>query len=145
MTKRLNNSGVNTQRQVTIQNEMQTIAEQLKGFQKKREQLYADYVDGILSAGDYMELKGRFDTQLNQLSVELARLNRTLSSENKWLQNVQNIRKARKLTPQVAEAMIDHINIFKTGYGQRRIELFFRFQEDKEALEAAKYELERSE
>ena len=128
------------------------IAEQLKGFQKKRKQLYADYVDGILSAGDYMELKGRFDTrfqelstELNQLSVELARLNRTLSSENKWLQNVQNIRKVRKLTPQVAEAMIDHINIFKTGYGQRRIEIFFRFQEDKEALEAAKYELERSE
>ncbi len=152
VTKRLNDTGIKTQRQTEIQNEMQSIADHLNSFQQKREQLYADYVDGILSAGDYMELKSRFDakyqelsTTLNQLSVELARLNRTLSSENKWLQNVQNIRKARKLTPQVAEAMIDHINIFKTGYNQRRIEIIFRFQEDREALEAAKIELERSE
>ena len=52
-------------------------------YQNKREQLYNDYVDGILSAGDYIKLKTRFDTayqeqssRLNQLSVELARLNR---------------------------------------------------------------------
>lgn len=143
---------IQVQRQSDIQSEMQRIADKLGDFQRKREQLYVDYSDGILTAGDYMELKSRFDTKyqeqsakLNQLSVELAHLNRALSSENKWLQNAKNIRKARKLTPQVAEAMIDHVNIFKTGRGKRRVEIFFRYQEDKDALEAAIKELEGGE
>ena len=111
-----------------------------------------DYVDGILSAGDYIELKTRFDTayqeqssRLNQLSVELARLNRMLSDENKWLVNIRNIRKARKLTPEIAQAMIDHINVYKTGYAQHRLEIIFRFQEERDALEAAYHELEGGE
>ena len=152
VTRRLKDTGIQVQRQSDIQTEMQRIADMLGDFQRKREQLYVDYSDGILTAGDYMELKSRFDTQyqeqsakLNQLSVELAHLSRTLSSENKWLQNAKNIRKARKLTPQVAEAMIDHVNIFKTGRGKRRIEIFFRFQEDKDALEVAIKELEGGE
>ena len=106
-------------------------------------------MDGILSAGDYMELKSRFDaayqeqsSRLNQLSVELARLNRMLSSENKWLKNVQNIRKARKLTPEIAQAMLESIYVYKTGYGQCRLEITFRFQEERDALETAYHEME---
>ncbi len=104
------------------------------------------------AAGDYIELKTRFDTayqeqssRLNQLSVELARLNRMLSDENKWLVNIRNIRKARKLTPEIAQAMIDHINVYKTGYAQHRLEIIFRFQEERDALEAAYHELEGGE
>ena len=111
-----------------------------------------DYVDGILSAGDYIELKTRFDTayqeqssRLNQLSVELARLNRMLSDENKWLVNIRNIRKARKLTPEIAQAMIDHINVYKTGYAQHRLEIIFRFQEERDVLEAVYHEMEGGE
>ena len=131
---------------------MLDVSEKLSGYQKKREQLYNDYVDGILSAGDYIELKGRFDAEyqeqsarLNQLSIELAKLNRMLSSENKWLANVWNIRKARKLTPAVAQAMIDHINVYKTGYAQHRLEIIFRFQEERDVLEAVYHELEGGE
>ena len=109
-------------------------------------------MDGILSAGDYIELKTRFDaayqeqsSRLNQLSVELARLNRMLSDENKWLVNIRNIRKARKLTPEIAQAMIDHINVYKTGYAQHRLEIIFRFQEERDALEAAYHEMEGGE
>lgn len=146
---RLKDSGIQTKRQTELQQEMLEVSNQLSGYQNKREQLYNDYVDGILSAGDYIELKTRFDTayqeqssRLNQLSVELARLNRMLSDENKWLVNIRNIRKARKLTPEIAEAMIDHINVYKTGYAQHRLEIIFRFQEERDALEAAYHELE---
>ena len=149
---RLKDSGIQTKRQIELQQEMLEVSNQLSGYQNKREQLYNDYVDGILSAGDYIELKTRFDTayqeqssRLNQLSVELARLNRMLSDENKWLVNIRNIRKARKLTPEIAEAMIDHINVYKTGYAQHRLEIIFRFQEERDALEAAYYELEGGE
>ena len=149
---RLKDSGIQTQRQTDLQQEMLDVSEKLSGYQKKREQLYNDYVDGILSAGDYIELKGRFDAEyqeqsarLNQLSVELAKLNRMLSSENKWLANIRNIRKARKLTPEVAQAMIDHINVYKTGYAQRRLEIIFRFQEERDVLEAVYHELEGGE
>ena len=100
----------------------------------------------------YIELKTRFDTayqeqssRLNQLSVELVRLNRMLSNENKWLVNIRNIRKARKLTPEIAQAMIDHINVYKTGYAQHRLEIIFRFQEERDALETAYHELEGGE
>ena len=128
---------------------MLTAGDKLSKYQKKREQLYDDYVDGILSAGDYMELKSRFDVEyqeqssrLNQLSVELAKLNRMLSSENKWMANIRNIRKARKLTPEIAETMLDHINVYKTGFAQYRLEIVFRFQEERDALETAYHEME---
>lgn len=95
---RLKDSGIQTKRQTELQQEMLEVSEQLSGYQNKREQLYNDYVDGILSAGDYIELKTRFDTayqeqssRLNQLSVELVRLNRMLSNENKWLVNIRNM------------------------------------------------------
>lgn len=149
---RLKDSGIQTKRQTELQQEMLEVSEQLSGYQNKREQLYNDYVDGILSAGDYIELKTRFDTayqeqssRLNQLSVELVRLNRMLSNENKWLVNIRNIRKARKLTPEIAQAMIDHINVYKTGYAQHRLEIIFRFQEERDALETAYHELEGGE
>ena len=145
---RLKDSGIQTQRQTDLQQEMLEVSEKLSGYQKKREQLYNDYVDGILSAGDYIELKTRFDaayqeqsSRLNQLSVELARLNRMLSDENKWLVNIRNIRKARKLTPEIAQAMIDHINVYKTGYAQHRLEIIFRFQEERDVLEAVYHEM----
>lgn len=131
---------------------LREIGATIRNYQNKREQLYNDYVDGILSAGDYIELKTRFDTayqeqssRLNQLSVELVRLNRMLSNENKWLVNIRNIRKARKLTPEIAQAMIDHINVYKTGYAQHRLEIIFRFQEERDALETAYHELEGGE
>lgn len=149
---RLKDGGIQTKRQTELQQEMLEVSNQLSGYQNKREQLYNDYVDGILSAGDYIELKTRFDTayqeqssRLNQLSVELAKLNRMLSDENKWLVNIRNIRKARKLTPEIAQAMIDHINVYKTGYAQHRLEIIFRFQEERDALEAAYHELEGGE
>lgn len=149
VTRRLRDSGAQTARQTELRQEMLDVGDKLTACQKKREQFYDDYADGILSAEDYLELKGRFDAEyqeqssrLNQLSVELARLNRMLSSENKWLMNIQNIRKARKLTPEVAEAMLDHVKVYKDGYAQYRLEIVFRFQEERDALEAAYQELE---
>ncbi len=149
VTERLKDTGAQTAKQTELQQEMLTVGETLSQHQQKRERLYDDYVDGILSAGDYMELKSRFDaayqeqsSRLNQLSVELAKLNRMLSSENKWLKNVQNIRKARKLTPEIAQAMLESIYVYKTGYGQCRLEITFRFQEERDALETAYHEME---
>ena len=75
----------------------------------------------------------------------MVRLVKMLSAENKWLVNIRNIRKARKLTPEIAEAMIDHINVYKTGHAQYRLEIIFRFQEERDALEAAYHELEGGE
>lgn len=149
VTRRLKSDDMQTERQKALRRQILALGNTLSLLQKKREQLYADYADGMLSAGDYMDLKARLDGQyqeqsseLNQRTVELARINRQLSDENKWLKNIQNIRKARKLTPELAEAMLDHISVFKgEGYGEHRFEIFFRFQEEHETLEAAYREL----
>ena len=58
------------------------------------------------------------------------------------LTNIQTIRKARKLSSKIAEAMIDSIYVYKTGRGQYRTEITFRFQEEREALETAYHEME---
>ena len=152
VTERLKSNATLTNRQVELQQEITLLGEKLGQYQKKREQLYDDYADGILSAEDYSELKSRFDasyqeqsSRLNQVSVELMRLNRMLSAENKWLVNVRNIRKSRKLTPEMAEALIDHIDVHKTAYAQYRIEIVFRFQEEYSILEAAYRELAENE
>jgi DNA invertase Pin-like site-specific DNA recombinase len=148
VTRRIRDEGIQTERQQELQKRMDNIAAKLSACQKKREHLYDDYVDGILSAVDYMELKSRFDaeyqghsSELNQVSVELARLNRSLSAENKWMQNIRNIRKSRKLTPEIAAALLDHINVFHDGYAQYRVEIVFRYQEERDALETAWREL----
>ena len=149
VTRRIKDNEMQTSRQKAIQHEMLAVGEKLSEFQQRRETLYSDYVGGILSAEDYMELKDRFDkdyqeqsTILNHLSTELTKLNRLLSSENKWLTNIQTIRKARKLSSKIAEAMIDSIYVYKTGRGQYRTEITFRFQEEREALETAYHEME---
>ena len=41
--------------------------------------------------------------------------------------------------------MIDHINVYKTGYAQHRLEIIFRFQEERDVLEAVYHELEGGE
>ena len=42
----------------------------------------------------------------------------------------------------VAQAMLESIYVYKTGYGQCRLEITFRFQEERDALETAYHELE---
>ena len=41
--------------------------------------------------------------------------------------------------------MIDHINVYKTGYAQHRLEIIFRFQEERDVLEAVYHEMEGGE
>ena len=55
---------------------------------------------------------------------------------------IYSIRKARKLSSQIAEAMIESIYVYKTGRGQYRMEITFCFQEEREALETAYQEME---
>ena len=148
VAQRIKDTGLQTAKQQELHEAMHVLNEKLSLCQKKRTQLYDDYADGLLSAGDYMELKRRFDNeyqdlsaQRNHLSAEIAKLNRMLSAENKWMVNVQNIRKARKLTPEIAEAMIDHVTIYKEGRGQYHYEIIFRFQEERDALIKAYEEL----
>lgn len=47
--------------------------------------------------------------------------------------------------PPVRKAMIDHINVYKIGYAQHRLEIIFRFQEERDVLEAVYHEMEGGE
>lgn len=88
-------SGSETGKQAEYRSEVQRLSVQMKSRQAKRERLYEDFSDGILTAEEYTSMKQRFDEEyqtlnreLNAVLVRQAKLNKALSSNNKWLEHI---------------------------------------------------------
>ena len=148
LAERLKNTDGQTKEQKAIKEKINAVSTQLSRRQKSRERLYEDYADGILTPEDYITMKKRFEaesselaSQLNVLNEQANRLNRSLSFQNKWLKNMELIHRAKVLTPEIAEAMVDHINVYRDDGYKRRIEVALKYQEDRLALEKAFQEM----
>ena len=147
LTARLNR-GEETGRQTELRNEVQSLSVQMKSRQVKRERLYEDYSDGILTAEEYTMMKQRFDEeyqqlnrQLNALLVQQAKLNKTLSSENKWLESMRSVINGGELTRELVVAMVEKVLVYEDADHQKRIEVVLKYQEEFETLRSAWEEL----
>ena len=147
LTARLNR-GEETGRQTELRNEVQSLSVQMKSRQVKRERLYEDYSDGILTAEEYTMMKLRFDEeyqqlnrQLNALLVQQAKLNKTLSSENKWLESMRSVIDGGELTRELVVAMVEKVLVYEDADHQKRIEVVLKYQEEFETLRSAWEEL----
>lgn len=130
------------------QREIQSLSLQLNDRRKKRERLYEDFTDGILTAEEYSFMKARFDGEYQELSEKIseaqvcsARLKKMLSDRNQWIVHTKQLVDADQLTPELLDAMVDRILIYQEPDRSKRIEIRYKYGADFEILKAAYDEL----
>ncbi|MCC8077715.1 MAG: DUF4368 domain-containing protein [Oscillospiraceae bacterium] len=132
-----------TAQQVSYKDEIQSILLKIKSCMGKRERLYEDFSDSLLSPEDYMSFKKRYDEEnlelnkwLNHLQDLQNRLNLSLSDKNQWMVHMRMMQDATELSPELVEALIERINIYQVGK-ERRIEIIFKYRQDFDVLQSA--------
>lgn len=114
---------------IPYKDRVQEYSQKLKSFrgeiarlQDKRTRLYEDYVEGILSQEDYLYAKTAFDEeyeyyneQLTAATAEYEQYRENMSSDNKWISMLRGLSRSKKLTRELADAVIDKIYLYKGG------------------------------
>jgi DNA invertase Pin-like site-specific DNA recombinase len=120
---------------------MQSLTIQLHSRRDKRERLYEDFTDGIITAEEYMVMKKRYDDEYQLISGELAdiqgrlaRLKKSLSGQNKWLVHIRQFSDAQEFSPEMVEALVEKILVFQDEDGKKRLEIRFKYGADRELL-----------
>ncbi|MCD8103926.1 MAG: recombinase family protein [Lachnospiraceae bacterium] len=143
MIQSLKSSGRETAQQISYKDEIQSVLLKINGCMKKRERLYEDFSDGLLSAEDYMSFKKRYDEEnqelnkrLNHLQTMQNQLKLSLSEKNQWMVHMRMMQNETELRRELVEALIERINIYHGDTG-RRVEIIFKYRQDFEALQNA--------
>ena len=141
-------NGSETGKQTEYRCEVQRLSVQMKSRQAKRERLYEDFSDGILTAEEYTFMKQRFDEEyqalnreMNAVLVRQAKLNKALSSNNRWLEHMHLLGDSKVLTKELVEALIEKILVYEDDEHQKRVEVVLKYHEDFETLRSAWEEL----
>lgn len=141
--KKLQN-GATTARLDEYRAKIQSLSIQLNNRRNKRERLYEDFTDGILSPEEYMMMKKKYDEEYQQISSELsaldtrlARLKKSLSGENKWLVHIRQFSDAEEFSKEMLEALVEKILVYQDENGDKRVEIRFRYSADRELLTEA--------
>lgn len=99
---------------------------------KKRTRLYEDFVDGILTEEEYSFAKSSYDYDFDRLNCFLEDatkrkrdFNDAMSSNNKWIQLMKSVSRARKLTPGLVQECIEKVLIHDGG----DIELIIKYSD----------------
>lgn len=120
---------------------IQSLSLQLQSRRDKRERLYEDFTDGILSPEEYMMMKQKYDAEYQQISRELgdcqgrlARLKKSLSGQNKWLIHIREFSEAKEFHTDMVKALVNKVLVYQDADGGRRVEIQFRYAADRELL-----------
>lgn len=110
----------------------------------RRERLYEDFADGIITSGEYAELKKGYDDEYGRASAELAeaearlaRLSRALSGNNEWLMHIRQFDGESRFSREMLDELVEKILIYKDGDGSLRVEVRFRYAADRDLLAEA--------
>lgn len=94
----------------------------LNGVHKKRTRLYEDFADGILSEEEYTYIKTSYDDDFAKLNLQLEEatkrrleFNDAMSSNNKWIQLMKSVSKAKKLTQTLVDESIEKVLVYEGG------------------------------
>ena len=104
----------------------------LEDAQKKRRRLYEDYAEGLLDAEEFKEAKDVFEQRVDELDrkyslalAELKRFEDSISSKNRWIRLFRSIEKSDKLTREVADALIERVELFENDV----VRVVFKFHD----------------
>lgn len=145
--KKMRDTGYASAKQQEIDKEIADIIARLQKRQRNKEMLYEDYADRIISAEDYMYHKQKYDdeckelsSRLNVLEVSRRKLSVALSEDNRWLKNIKNLIRSKKLTREIADAFVEKITVYDND--GIRVEVTLKFKDDLETLIEAIEEME---
>lgn len=144
----LSNSERATNQQNVCKEEMQSILVKIKNRQGKRERLYEDFTDGILTPEEYQYMKQQFDeeyqalnAQYHSLQMKQQKLKKALSDKNEWYVHMQMIEKSSEVDEKIIEAMVDTVIVHQPKLKERRIEVRLKYQDAFAVLLSAYEEL----
>ncbi len=148
LIQKLNHSDSATKQQAVYKEEMQSILVKIKNRQGKRERLYEDFTEGILTPEEYQYMKQQFDNeyqelnaQYNSLQMKQQKLKKALSDKNEWYLHMQMIQQSKEVEESVLKAMVDKIIIHQPALKERRIEVKLKYQDALAVLLSAYEEL----
>lgn len=111
---------------------IQSVSLRLNQVQQKRKKLYEDYTDGILDETEYMYAKAEYEKQHEVLSRQHEELvskreayREAISPQNKWIRMMKKAKRARKLTQELVDVLVEKVRVFKGG----DIEVIFHYQD----------------
>ncbi len=147
MVQQMKDKNSETSQQLQYKSEIQSVLVKIRQYMSKRERLYEDFSDGILSPEDYTTFKKRYEDEYQALNRQLGhlqtlqnQLNRTLSERNEWLIHMQSVQNVTEFNPDLLEALVDKVLVYQDGK-QRRVEVVFKYKQDFSALQSAYEEL----
>lgn len=98
----------------------------------KQQQLYEDYVVGILDKREYLQIKNQYSEQREKLIEEKGKLNmelndavRKYSISNKWLSSLLDTHGNISITAEVVDELIAEIRVVN----KKSIEVIFKFED----------------
>ena len=99
--------------------------------------LYPDWKSGVLTKEEYLTLKGRFDSQLEQversiagLREEMRQYRQSAAAESQFVQHFLKYRNIRELTREVVVELIEMIYVHEGG----TITILFQYQDEYQRL-----------
>lgn len=117
--------------------ELQRLNTELARMESRKKAIMQDYLAGELARADYEELKRccadeaeALKGRITVLREEQRRQTETLTKTNPWLQAFGNLRLPDRLDRELVHALVERITIYESS----RIEVTFRFRDEKEQL-----------
>lgn len=111
----------------------------------RRQGLYEDYVSGMLDEGEYQYARkeyedraGRLNRELDEARKEMEQFQAVFSRDNRWLRKIRMADGAAELTDEIIGELVDEVRIFE----DRRVEIVFKYTEDRKKLETVLAEME---
>lgn len=142
------NDGRTTSLMENYRAEIQSLGIQMNNRRAKRERLYEDFNEGILTPEEYMMMKKKFDdeyqtlnVQYNLLQTKLTKLKKSLSDKNPWIVQMRKLTDAKELHTDLLEALVDRILVYHDADNTRRVEIQYKYVADFELIKAAYEEL----
>lgn len=121
------------------------LVQEISKTNARRQGLYEDYVSGMLDEGEYQYARkeyedraGRLNRELDEARKEKEQFQAVFSRDNRWLRKIRMADGAAELTDEIIGELVDEVRIFE----DRRVEIVFKYTEDRKKLETVLAEME---
>ena len=116
----------------SINNQIKSVSIRLNAVGNKRQDLYENYIGGILDAEEYKYAKSKYENDFEDLNSKLEYLtereremSEALSSGNKWINLLKDKKSLKKLSTELVDALIDRIDIGES----KKVYITFKYKD----------------
>ena len=121
----------------TLNRQMEKLMKDIEYYGCLKAKLYKDWVDGVVSKSDYLDLNGRFERSRKSVEETYNKLNekkkQILSGRIRfqpWVEQLKSFRNITELTRAAVVALLDKVVVYDSSH----IEISFLFQDEMNEL-----------